>query len=260
MNKTDSFEWLRRDKWHYNFEEFQAAMDRSKQECADLKKIHEFFFMLSCICVTFYKMPSFFDKDRMMTERYSQSLVFHCFLESLRISSCNTFLSASGLYKNAYHNIRYVLESIVQSLYMDSRHSMVYFPTKTEILEEVEDLPQYRGVQLLKAIKTDNKEQIMREYNRINEEYKNLSKKVHFTYRQLLETSKDFGESNLRSTKVDCTEVTEIYNSMKTVYDFFFLLLFTHFTEVKEPLTKNEEFVKAVKEHELKLTCEILGI
>lgn len=143
-----------------------------------------------------------------------------------RISSCTVFLTACGLYKNVYHNIRYALESMVQTLYMDSKHSYADFPTKIAILIEVENLPRYRGVQLLKSLEIDNKEQIMREYSRIKEEYESLSRKVHFTFRQLLMTSKDFMESTLRSTKVDCREVRNIYDSMRTVYDFFFSPIF----------------------------------
>lgn len=260
MNKTNSFEWLQREKFHVKFDEFQIAAEKSKKECGDLPKIEELLFMLACTLVAFSKIPSVFDENRIMIERYSQSLLFHCFIELFRISSCNIFLTACGLYKNVYHNIRFTLESMVQTSYMDSRHPHVEFPTKIEILKEVEDLPRYRGVQLLKSLKIDNKEQIMREYRKIKEEYESLSRKVHFTYRQLLMTSKDFEEYTLRSTKVDCSEARNIYDSMRTVYDFFFLLFLTYFPEVKKPLTENKEFVKTVKDHNLRLLCKMLRI
>lgn len=260
LSKTNSFEWLRREKWHLNFDEFQVATEKSKKECGDLLKIFEFVFMLTCTLVAFSKIPSFFDENGIMSERYSQSLLFHCFLELFRISSCNVFLTACGLYKNVYHNIRYALESMVQTFYLDSKHPHIDFPTKIEILKEVENLPNYRGVQLLKSSKTDKKEQIMREYRKIKEEYESLSRKVHFTYRQLLMTSKDFEESTLHSTKVDCGEVRNIYDSIRTVYEFFFLLFLTYFPEIKKPLTENKEFVKTVKDHNLKLLCKILRI
>lgn len=143
---------------------------------------------------------------------------------------------------------------------MDSKHSNVDLYTKTEILKEVENLPHYRGVQLLKSLEIENKEQIMTEYKNIEDEYKNLSKKVHFTYRQILITSKDFMEKSLRPTKVDCAEVSKIYDSMRTVYDFFLFLLVNYFPELKEPLAENKEFAKTAKDHKLKLVCKALNI
>jgi len=260
MEKTNISERLRRDKWHFNFDEFQETLEKSKKECPHLQKINELFFMLACTAASLSKIPSFFDEDAYISDKYSQSLVFHCFLELLRSSSCTIFLSGCGLYKNAYHNIRHVLESIVQTLYIDTRHPYVDFPTKIEILKEVEDLPQYRGVQLLKALEIDYKEEIMKEHIKINEEYKNLSKKVHFTYRQLLVTSKDFMESSLRSTKADCNEVSNIYYSMRTVYDTFFFLFLIYFPEIRKPLSENIEFIETAKNHNLTLLLKVLWI
>lgn len=260
MDETSISERLRKDKWHFNFDEFQAFLEKSKRECTDLQKIHELFFMLACTLVSLSKIPSFFDENRYISEKYSQSLVFHCFLELLRSSSCIVFLSGCGLYKNAYHNIRHALESIVQTLYIDTRHPYVDFPSKIEILKEVEDIPQYHGVKLLKVLEIDHKEEIMKEYDRINKEYRNLSRKVHFTYRQLLVTSKDFMESSLRSTKTDCSEVSNIYNSMRTVYDFFFFLFLTYFPEIRKPLAENTEFIETAKSHNLTLLTKALGI
>jgi hypothetical protein len=263
MSETTPSEWLR-DKWHFKFDEFKATMDRSEKECVDLRKIDELLFMLVCVHVSFKKIPSFIvekgAEGRIISDKYSHSLFFHCLLESFPISSRIMFLSACGLYKNAYHSIRYALESMVQTLYIDSKHPYADRYTKTAILKEVENLSDYHGVRLLKAIEIENKAQIMTEYKNIDDEYKNLSRKVHFTYMQILTTSKDFLEKSLRPTKVDCAEVSKIYDSMRTVYDFFMFLLLNYFPELKEPLAENKEFAKTAKDHKLKLVCKTLNI
>jgi len=169
-------------------------------------------------------------------------------------------MTACGLYKNAYHNLRYALESIVHCVYIDLKHPNADFRTKIEILNEVENLPQYHGVKLLKVLEINNKEEIRREYERINKEYKKLSRNVHFTYKQLLVTAKNVMEHRVSSTVTDCTEVSKIYDSMKIVYGFFLFLFLSYFPELKEPLAKNEEFVKTVKDHNLKLVCKILKV
>ena len=162
------------------------------------------------------------------------------------------------MYKNAYHNIRHVLESIVQTLYIDTRHPYADFPSKIEILKEVEDIPQYHGVKLLRALEIDHKEEIMKEYNRINEEYRNLSRKVHFTYRQLLVTSKDFMESSLRSTKTDCGEVSNIYNSMRTVYDFFSSYFSPVSQKSESPWLETKNLFQTINKHNLHLLSKVL--
>lgn len=259
MSKHYSFEWLRRDKWHFYFDDFHKTLEKSKQECPDLSKINELLLVVACVFASFSKLSSFFIKGK-VSEAYSQKLTFTCLIDLLRSSNSTTFMIACGLYKNAYHNIRYALESIVHSLYMDLRHPTVDFLTRIEILNEVEDLPNYRGVQLLKALEINNKEEIMREYDMISKEYKKLSKNVHFTYRQLLVTAKNVMESRVGSITTDCNEVSKIYDSMKIVYDFFLFLLLSYFPEIKRPLVKDDEFTKTVKDHNLKLVCQVLNI
>ena len=259
MSKKDHLDWLRREKWHFSFKEFPKNLKKSIAKCHDLQKINELLLIVALVYASFVKLPSIFI-DKKVSKAYSQKLTFTCFIDLMRTTNCTTFMIGNGLYKNAYHNIRYSLESIVHSLYMDLRHPNADFQTKIEILDEVENLPNYRGVKLVKALEINNKDEIMREYKGINKEYKKLSKNVHFTYRQLLVTAKKVRESNVHSTEIDCTEVSKIYDSMKTVYDFFLFLVLSYFPELKEPLAKNEEFTQTVIDHNLKLVCKVLQI
>jgi len=257
MSETNSFERMRRDKWHLKFHEFQTVMEKSEKECVDLARMSELTFALACISIAFPKVPSFFDNDRYISERYSQSLVFTCFIEFVRSSFCTVYLCGCGLYKNAYHNIRYALESIIQASYLDSRHPNSDFPTKIEILKEVEDLPEYRGVQLVKKLDIAYKKETRKG---LIEEYRKLSKKVHSTHRQFVATASNFMERSYSLVYVDCSEVSNIYDSVKMLYNIFFLLLLAHFPELRKPLRGNNEFVETVKSHDLTLLLKVLRI
>lgn len=254
MVKNYFFEWMRKDKWHFpKFDEILTTMEKSKKECVDLSKMNELILMLGFTLVAFLKIPSFFDENRCISEKYSQSLVFTCFMELLRGSSCTVFLSGCGLYKNAYHNIRYYLESIVQSMYIDSKHPNIDFPTKMEILKEVEDLIDYRGVRLIKKLEIEHKDEIKKEY-------KKLSAKVHFTHEQLAVTASDVMDSNYHATNVDCTEVSNVYDSMRMLYDIFFFLFLAYFQEIKEELKTNIGFIEQIKVHNLVLLSKALDV
>jgi hypothetical protein len=245
---------MRKDKWHFpKFDEFLATLEKSKKECVDLSKMNELILMLGFTLVAFSKIPSFFDENRCISEKYSQSLFFTCFMELLRGSACTVFLSGCGLYKNAFHNIRYYLESIVQSMYMDSKHPNVDFPTKVEILKEVEDLRDYRGVRLIQKLEIEYKDEIKKEY-------KKLSAKVHFTHKQLVVTASDVMDSNYHATDVDCTEVSNIYDSMRMLYDIFFFLFLAYFQEIKEELKRNTRFIEQIKIHNLTLLSKNLDV
>lgn len=254
MVKNYSFEWMRKDKWHFpKFDEFLATLEKSKKECVDLSRMNELILMLGFTLVAFLEIPSFFDENRNISEKYSQSLFFTCFMELLRSSTCTVFLSGCGLYKNAYHNVRYYLESIVQSMYMDSKHPNVDFPTKVEILKEVEDIRDYRGVRLIQKLEIENKDEI-------GKEYKKLSAKVHFTHKQLAVTASDVMDGNYHATKLDCTEVSNIYDSMRMLYDIFFSLFITYFPEIREVLKKNAGFIEQIKVHNLTLLSKNLDV
>lgn len=79
------------------------------------------------------------------------------------------YLSLSGLYKNAFDNIRYIFESAIQSLYIDSRHSVSSLRTRIEILKEVEDKREYSAVSLIDRLEIDHKDSLKKEYKRLSQ-------------------------------------------------------------------------------------------
>jgi len=257
-NSFERFEQLGRERFHkVRTDEFQATMEKSQKECTDLIKMNEFVFAIGCILIAFRKVPTFFNKDRYIPERYSQSLVFTYLIESARNSACIVYLSGCGLYKNAYLNIRYALESIIQASYIDSSYPDFDFPTKVEVLEMKEDLRRYRATQLVKRLHIDYKEQTI---EAVRNEYKKLSRKLHSSHYQFMATSKNFMYQRYKAVYMDCDEVTSIYNSMKVLHDVSFFLLIAHFPEIRKPLVENTKFVETVKSHNLILSSRILGI
>lgn len=259
-----SLDWLKRGNWFLKFGEFSEAIEKSKKECDYLPKVNEFFFMFVCAYTSFLNVNDFFvtfeNKGRFIADKYKYSLFFSIFLELLRISSQNAYLCASGLYKNVYFNIRYALESMIQTLYIDTKYSEGDLVGKLMVLQEIECLEKCRGVQLLKNIQLPNQKQIVNENDKVRRQYDYLSSKIHFSHQQIVNTAMDFEEGKLRSTKIDCSEVKRIYESMQTVYDFFFLLFLSYFPETKQPLRSNKEFIESIRDNNLVLTCRILGI
>jgi len=251
MNDPDTSLWKKR--WHFNFKELKDALDKSEKECFDLKRMNELIFALGSIAIAFLKIPTFFNKTRHVSESFSQSLLFTSFLESFRNSHHTVFLSGCGMYKNAYHNIRYALEFLVQSYYIDKKYPNDSFPTKVEALTRIENNYKYQGRRLVNKLRlcaTLKKE--------IKKEYSKLSKKVHSTHKQFENTAYNFMDIDYHSVYVDCNEVTNIYKSMITVYDLFFLLIITIFPEIRQSLLENKEFMETIKTHNLTLSLRTL--
>jgi hypothetical protein len=254
MGIDETGEWMRRDKWRIpKFDDSLKTLEKSKKECADLTKMNELVLILGLTLVAMAKIPNFFDEMKEISDRYTQSLVFTSLMELIRASGRTVFLSGCGLYTNAYHNIRYCLESAIQSMYIDSKHPETDFSTKIEILKEVEDLPDYRGIQLVKKLDIECKKEI-------NQEYKKLSARVHFRHEQFEGTASDVMSSTFILFKQDCKEVTNLYDSMRMLYDIFFLLLFTSFPEIKEELKKNAPFIELIRDHNLRNLSKVFGI
>ena len=253
MDKVREFESTVREKWDIpKFKDIQALMERSKKQCVDLFKMTELILVAVYTYTALSKMPSFFDEKRHISHRYANTLAFLWLIELLRISRQTVFLSGSGCYRSAYNNIRYFLESAVQSLYMDFKHKNSDVFTKIEILKEVENRVEYRGVRLIGELEIKHKKEV-------TEEYRKLSKEIHASHWQIFVTMSDFQRGTF-DIEVDCKKVSNIYGSMRRIYDIFFFLFLKYFSEVRKPLTENREFVKVVKDHDLKLLSKILNI
>ena len=97
---------------------YQKTIERSKTECSiELENIHS---LIRAI------LPYFTDATKrgfkIDMPKYMHSLVYGCFLELFSNSGNILFMSFSGLYRNAFAEVRYVLEHVVQSLYIDIGH------------------------------------------------------------------------------------------------------------------------------------------
>lgn len=141
---------------------------------------------------------------------------------------------------------------MVQALYIDSRHPEIDIKTKIEILKEVENKTDYHAIRLINDLKIENKERLKREY-------KALSQAIHPSHKQIVATWNDIEKGIGVPTRVDCQEIDRIYDSMKTMYDIFFFLFLTHFSDARSLLKKNSKFIEYVQTYKLSLTSHILG-
>ena len=165
------------------------------------------------------------------------------------------FFSCSGLYRQAFNNIRYALESIVQATYLDNRHPNTLLTTKIEILKEVENQRDYRANSLITKL-----EGISEYKNSLTKEYSNLSKNIHHSHKQITATLADIREDNGIPVTIDCEEIARIFESLTRLYDIFFLLFITHFPELKETLEKNDVFIKSVKKYNLPMLSKLFRV
>jgi hypothetical protein len=191
--------------------------------------------------------------EKHVSPKCVHSLVFSCYLESFRISGHTLFLALNGLYRNAFDNIRHLLESVVQALYIDLRHPKTDLNTKIEILKEVEDKTEYHAIRLIGALRIEHKETLQ-------SEYKKLSKIIHPSHKQIVATMTDIIKERGVPATVDCEEIGRIYDSVLKMYDIFFFLFLNYFTEIRQSLTKNADFVNNIKNYKLYLTSKALEI
>jgi hypothetical protein len=233
-------------------EGFQDTVRKSLEECGD--ELEETRQLLHAFLYDFFKTINEYHKSNPKSiPKYMHSLVFTCFLELVRISGHIFFLSCNGLYRNAFNDIRYALESIVQALYIDFRHPEVNIGTKIEILKEVEDKREYHAIRLIDDLEIDFK-------GELRKEYKNLSRIIHPSHKQIVRTIKDLKEDTGVPVTIDCEEIPKIRDSTKRMYDVFFFLFINYFQDFKEVLKKNENFLEKVRIHKLYLLPKILNV
>lgn len=216
---------------------------KSKEECGDrLEAMRQLIFIISAFDKSLekFRIPN----EEKSSPKYFNSLVHACYLELFRTAAHILFLSYNGLYRNAFDNIRHALESIVQALYIDHRHPRASLDTKIEILKEVEDKREYHALRLIDELKIGDKEKLKREY-------KELSRIIHPSHKQIVATLTDIKEHKGVPATVDCEEISRIYSSMEKMFDIFFFLFATYFPEVRESLKRNLDFNKYIEAHNL---------
>ena len=251
MNEIpDTSGWSK--NWHLNFTEFQDALKTSESN-EEVRKINRLILTLGQTLITFGKIPNFFDENREVNLRYSQSLIFTSFVELLRNLHQTVFLTACYLYKNANHNIRYSLEFILQSYYIDEKFPNNEFSERIKALREIEGKRKYRGRALVNELNIPSE---IKEH--VKTVYLNLHKKVHADHEQFYLTAYHVNDTKHHSVYFDENELKRISELIFNVLDFFYFLLLTRFPELKTGLLCNEDFTDSIEIIDMPLTFDKL--
>lgn len=181
------------------------------------------------------------------------SLVYWNLLNFVRNCGYTLFFTNNALYRNAYDNMRHILESIIQALYLDSKHPILTIEIKIHILSEVEDNREYHVLALLHKLNIGHKE-------RIKKIYQNLSKRIHPTVETVKSIFEDYLRKDKMPTQISCDEIKTICVLMREIIDIFFFLYVSNFQECKVKLTNNNQFIDYVKKYKLYLIPKALKI
>ncbi len=188
------------------------------------------------------------------SERFRISLMEIRIVELARLLIHIVFLTMSGLYRNAFDNIRYILESMVQSLYIDSRHPSSGLRARIEILKEIEDKREYRAISLIDKLEIDHKDALKKQY-------KNLSQIIHPSHRSVVEIL-GYGQtpSGLGFVApIDCKEISNIFNSMRMTIDMILFLYVSCLpTAGREKFRSNRNLIKYCDKYTLVLVSKTL--
>ena len=236
---------------------FDGNIKKSQEECADkLEEIRDLSFWLNR---SFYINM----KSNNLKELVNR-LVFWCYMESVEISGYTLYLTYCGLYRNAFDNVRHVLESMIQAFYVDLNHPDTSLKTKLEILKEIEYKKEYHASRLLEE-KLSFKNLPCEGLDckgLLNASYSELSKLVHPSHEKVIKTIKDVFASTEKaslSELIDCKEVERILTSTKIVYDAFYVLVLAEFPDLLDSIVKDKELLDCVKKYKLSLLDKIIS-
>lgn len=144
---------------------FRALSEKSKKECGnEIEQMHKLSILSGLFLTSFY---TFLKENKGKSETWGVCLHHVNLFELIRTSGYILFLSINGLYRNAYDCIRHTLESIIQAIYIDSRHPTAPLKTKIEILKETEDKREYRASRLIGELRIAHKDKLQTEYKGI---------------------------------------------------------------------------------------------
>jgi hypothetical protein len=233
---------------------FQEIAKKSKEDCGDkLTEMRQLIFIIQSFNTSLFKCAA--PDGKKIQKKYSNSLAFWCHVELVRASGHILWLSMNALYRNAFDNIRHVLESVVQALYIDSRHPDAPIPMKIEILKEVEDKREYHAIRLVDELEIPPPYGSSKSV--LKKEYRKLSGKIHPSHEEIVATLTETADTGIPA-KMDCEEVTRIFSAMKTMYDIFYFLYIVHFPELGKALKENTDFIRFVESYDLSLLSDIL--
>jgi len=226
---------------------FLKAREKSQEECsAELETMRQLIFQIKPIVSTFiHPAPKPLKKFN--------SLVYWNWLNFVRNCGYTLYLTNNGLYRNAYGNMRYILESIVQALYIDSRHPQTTIETKIHILSEVEHNQSYYFKSLIQKLDIGEKEKIKAIHS-------SLSKKIHPTVKTVKSIFEDYLNKDKMPTIISCNAIKDISIFLRAVIDVFLFLCIPYFSEHKEQLKSINQMTEYVKKYKLSLTSKTLKI
>lgn len=224
---------------------YQSKIKESKEKCVhELDKMRYF---LHAALSPFRTVPSL--------SRFHPTLLDMGIAELYRQSLNVLYLSANALYRNAFDNIRYILELMVQALYIDSRHPRAGMRTKIAILKEVEDKREYHAIRLIDELDIDHKDTLRKAY-------RELSKRIHPSHQDIIAPIEAFSKGkDFIPVAVDCEEVSRIYESTKTMFDIVWFLYISYLPKertLRKKLLKNPDLIKCTKEYNLPLLSRAL--
>jgi hypothetical protein len=193
---------------------FKNVSKKTLSDCPEaIEKIREISFFSGLFFQFFYQ----YQKEKAdEIGKWGNSLYHACMLELFRTYGTILFLTINGLYRSAFDSIRHALESIVQAIYIDGKHPNTDIITKIEILKEIEDRREYHAVRLIDELKIAHKDVL-------KIEYKELSKVIHPSHKQILLTMQDIKEQGEGiPITVDSNEISKIYDATKRMTDIYF--------------------------------------
>lgn len=189
-------------------------------------------------------------------QKYSLTLIDMRIKELYELEVHILYLSLSGLYRNVFHDIRYILESAVQSVYIDSRHSNCSLRTKIEILKEVEDKRDYRILNLISKLEN------LGYKDDLTKEYKRLSQIIHPSYRSIVEIAssiQEHADSTFPFPPISCREVSNVFESLRMTFDMvLFLYLWSTPEMKKKELLEKTELVEYCRKYNMLLLSKFL--
>jgi hypothetical protein len=227
---------------------FKSVAEKSKKTHGpEIEKIRQLTLLYPCF------EKAFREQRAKMAFKYNNSLVQWSYYESQRLSAHILFLTMNALYKNAYDDIRYMIESIIQSFYLDSRHSKSTLETK---LENGRD---YHAQSLIGKLQLGEQS---KQKEKLEGQYKKLSQIIHFGRKQILCTIGDIlsPEDQGIPAKVNKNEIIGIYESLRSADDMFFFLVISSFPEIEEPLKNDAAFLDVIKKFNLPLLCNTFNV
>jgi hypothetical protein len=185
-------------------------------------------------------------ENKVINQKWEMALLEGCRCELIRIASHIVFLTINALYRNAKEDIRFMLEFVVQSYYIDTNHPNCSLDTKWEILKEIQNKREYRASTLINDFKTGFKDDL-------NSEYKLLSADVHPSHETARKIYLDVMNQKGIPAEVNKQEILKIEEYMRRLQDIFYFLYFSYFNEALPTMRADKNIAKVIDKYKLSL-------